>query len=817
MEERYEIRAKIGQGGIGSVYRAYDTKMNREVAIKRILHGNEDLDLQQEATRQISKEAGALSSLQHPHIVTVYDVGTDDDGPYVVMELINGKTLDELVERAPLTWPDFRQLALQAHEALIAAQDLNLVHSDLKPSNIMLAWLPSGKFQVKIVDFGLATLALSQTKEELEALEAVFGSIFFMPPEQFERKPLDMRSDIYSIGCVFYQALTGEYPFSGTTGEEVMNAHLNHNVIPIQELRKDLPQWAADWIMWHINRLPDDRPENAREALANFLQNERAPQPAEPQVEEPKRPRLIIPGITPPSNETPQKIIHSNTPPPPAEETPAPPAAARAEEPEPPSAPEPAEAPAPLPPIKTVHTPAELTRTAITPIPRATAADFPEDAATESPAVTPTKNSAPQPLLPPEGSKPSVHTSTHELPLPAPAPAQKSPPSKIIHSNSHGPVPPMDIPSQLPKQKLSNGAKVTIAILLTLAVLLLSWFLISKIKENKITKRYNELISLAGRFDTKEIPMSSKDLDIMLNTAASLTQNNERPAIYKALVLARPTDGKNFDETIVKFATGTDMRPDIRVSLLGDVLRMRGNPGIVPDIIAYARSAKDPEAATAALKAIRNLVSKTQFDDMLDIIQNTSSDSVRKAAEEAASEIIAANGKSSALAGKLETAYNNSTQENPRHAYIRLLGRCGGPKAIEVVKETLASDKAADKATALVALGTWGDADGYPLLIEFLQTNSDPTLRDRAFTSANRFASEKNASISEEKRELMWQDLANAASSQGEQLKIIQSLTAFDTPWAMKMLEAFTKSDDERVADRAYKAINFVKDKEKDK
>ena len=142
-------------------------------------------------------------------------MGSDEDGPYVVMELISGKTLDELIERAPLTWPDFRELAMQTQEALIAAQERNLIHSDLKPSNLMLTWLPSGKFQIKIVDFGLATLAQSQTKQDMESIEAVFGSIFFMPPEQFERAPLDARSDMYSMGCVYYQALTGIYPFDG--------------------------------------------------------------------------------------------------------------------------------------------------------------------------------------------------------------------------------------------------------------------------------------------------------------------------------------------------------------------------------------------------------------------------------------------------------------------------------------------------------------------------------------------------------------------------------------------------------------------------
>ena len=267
MEDRYEIRGKIGQGGLGAVYRGYDTRMNREVAIKRISVTQGNAALQEESTRQLIKEAGALASLQHPHIVTVYDVGSDDDGPYVVMELISGETLDEIIERAPLTWQDFRELAIQTQEALIAAQELSLIHSDIKPSNLMLTWLPSGKFQIKIVDFGLATLTQSQSQETLDEIEAVFGSIYFMAPEQFERIPLDSRTDIYAMACVYYQALTRTYPFKGATAHDVMVAHLHHQVIPIQDVRADIPIWACDWIMWMLNRLPGDRPESAREAL----------------------------------------------------------------------------------------------------------------------------------------------------------------------------------------------------------------------------------------------------------------------------------------------------------------------------------------------------------------------------------------------------------------------------------------------------------------------------------------------------------------------------------------------------------------------
>lgn len=271
MVDRYEIRGKLGQGGLGAVYRAWDTVLKREVAIKRILSDDEGAK-REEATRQMEKETGALAALQHPHIVTIFDVGSDEDGPFVVMELLTGQTLDEIITRAPLTWQDFRELSLQIQEALIAAQDLGLVHRDLKPGNIMVNWLPSGRFQAKIVDFGLAKFSPKASQQTVDHSDSVFGSIFYMAPEQFERAALDSRADMYSIGCVYYFSLSGRSPFEGDTGPQVMAAHLQHRVIPLDQLRPDLPAWMTNWVMWHINREPAERPENARESLKTFIQ-----------------------------------------------------------------------------------------------------------------------------------------------------------------------------------------------------------------------------------------------------------------------------------------------------------------------------------------------------------------------------------------------------------------------------------------------------------------------------------------------------------------------------------------------------------------
>ena len=144
MSERYELKGKIGEGGIGTVHKAFDTQLKREVAIKRLIPvegGNTE-----EASENLMKEATTLSALQHPNIVTVYDIGTDDQGGFVVMELLKGETFDETIARGALTFDDFRNVVTQTLEALIAAHHTGLIHRDLKPSNLMVNWMPSGNY-----------------------------------------------------------------------------------------------------------------------------------------------------------------------------------------------------------------------------------------------------------------------------------------------------------------------------------------------------------------------------------------------------------------------------------------------------------------------------------------------------------------------------------------------------------------------------------------------------------------------------------------------------------------------------------------------
>jgi hypothetical protein len=285
MSDRYEIRDKIGQGGVGAVYKAFDTQLKREVALKRLLPAEEsvaDANSAQAFTDDLLKEATTLSSLQHPNIVTIYDVGTDEHGPFVVMELLRGETFDETIGRGALPLEDFKKVVTQSLEALIAAHDSGIVHRDLKPGNIMVIWLPSGKFQIKILDFGLAKFGKLPSKQTADQEDGILGSIYFMAPEQFERIGLDARTDMYALGSIFYYALTGKYPFQGDNAPQVMAAHLQHRVTPLDSLRPDIPQWLANWVMWLISREMKDRPIDAKQAFDFYNREQSGLQPAGP-------------------------------------------------------------------------------------------------------------------------------------------------------------------------------------------------------------------------------------------------------------------------------------------------------------------------------------------------------------------------------------------------------------------------------------------------------------------------------------------------------------------------------------------------------
>ncbi len=251
---------------MSAVYRGYDTVMKREVAIKRLLP-IEETNLNEPSGDLIEKEAAVLARFQHPNIVTIFAIEEDKDGPYVVMELIDGEDLHSVMTSGALSWSDFKDIAPQCLEPLVAAGELGLLHRDIKPGNIMLTMTPAERFLAKILDFGLAKFSSQPSLQTLDQKGSFLGSIDYIAPEQLELRPLDQRTDLYSLGCVLYYSLTQKAPFSGDSPAQTSMNHLSHRCKHISELRSDVPRPVADWIMKMISRRVEDRPKDAADAL----------------------------------------------------------------------------------------------------------------------------------------------------------------------------------------------------------------------------------------------------------------------------------------------------------------------------------------------------------------------------------------------------------------------------------------------------------------------------------------------------------------------------------------------------------------------
>jgi len=234
----YEILAPLGAGGMGEVYRARDTRLAREVAIKA-LPGAFASD--PERLRRFEREARAASALNDPNILTVHDVGTHEGSPYLVTELLEGKTLRELVREGALPVARAVDFATQIARGLAAAHERGIVHRDLKPENLFL----TRDGRMKILDFGLARLvqpeALGQDSSEASTLTkateagAVMGTVGYMSPEQVRGELADVRSDVFAFGCVLYEMLTGEGAFARPTAAETMTAVLRDEPRPLAE------------------------------------------------------------------------------------------------------------------------------------------------------------------------------------------------------------------------------------------------------------------------------------------------------------------------------------------------------------------------------------------------------------------------------------------------------------------------------------------------------------------------------------------------------------------------------------------------------
>ncbi|MGH2699653.1 MAG: Stk1 family PASTA domain-containing Ser/Thr kinase, partial [Actinomycetota bacterium] len=269
---RYRVVGLLGTGGMARVYRARDELLNREVALKVL---NERLSSDPSFVERFRREAQNAAGLNHPNIVALYDYGDKDDRYFIVMELIEGRSLSEVIDEDGALMPErAAEIARDTASGLGRAHESGIVHRDVKPHNIMIT--KTG--QTKVTDFGIARAVGGDAEATMTQTGMVIGTAAYLSPEQAQGNPVDARSDVYSLGCVLHEMLTGDAPFAGDTPLAIAYKHVRENPERASEVNSDVPDALDAIVMKAMSKNPDNRYADANEMaedLDRFLAGQR--------------------------------------------------------------------------------------------------------------------------------------------------------------------------------------------------------------------------------------------------------------------------------------------------------------------------------------------------------------------------------------------------------------------------------------------------------------------------------------------------------------------------------------------------------------
>ncbi|MGH7616836.1 MAG: protein kinase domain-containing protein [Gemmatimonadaceae bacterium] len=266
--DRYLILARLGEGGMGRVYAAEHVKMNRQCAIKVM---SPSLMNDAESTTRFAREASNAARILHPNVAAVFDFGESDKTVYLVMEYVDGESLSQLLAReGPLAPRRAIDIARQIADGLSAAHELGLVHRDLKPDNVIVTRKRDGKEVAKVVDFGIAKAVSDSPQDALTRSGLVIGTPEFMSPEQLLGDPVDARTDIYSLGCMLYQMLTGLKPFEADSREQMIRRRLHEPPPHARDVVQSIPKRVDTLLAHMLARAPGERIASASEVSTSL-------------------------------------------------------------------------------------------------------------------------------------------------------------------------------------------------------------------------------------------------------------------------------------------------------------------------------------------------------------------------------------------------------------------------------------------------------------------------------------------------------------------------------------------------------------------
>jgi eukaryotic-like serine/threonine-protein kinase len=292
---RYQLEQLIASGGMGAVWRARDQRLDRAVAVKELTVSGLSLPM---AIPRFDREARAVARLAHPNIVALHDVGIDDGRPFLVMELVDGRSVAELLEEGPLPPASAVAIAAQTCDGLGAAHAAGVIHRDIKPANLLL----TDTGVVKICDFGIARLHDTAGDTTLSGVAPPLGSYKYLAPEQATGAPTDARTDLYALGCTLYAMLVGAPPFAGDP-QTVLQQHLTQPPPPLPPSLDGIPPELAELVQQLLRKEPEQRPADAAEVrtrLAAIAHDLASTDGSAPQVRLTAVPSAAAPGITRP-------------------------------------------------------------------------------------------------------------------------------------------------------------------------------------------------------------------------------------------------------------------------------------------------------------------------------------------------------------------------------------------------------------------------------------------------------------------------------------------------------------------------------------
>ncbi|HUR29375.1 MAG TPA: serine/threonine-protein kinase [Planctomycetota bacterium] len=275
---RYEILSLLGTGSMGEVYRAKDSRLGRDVAIKVLL---QEFTSDQDRLKRFEREARAASAMNHPNIVSLYDIGEHEDSPYLVTELLEGETLRHRLDRGALPLESALEVGRQIAKGLAAAHEKGIVHRDLKPENVFL--LPDGR--IKILDFGLAKLMeggtacdlLTSTSAVTTEIGVVLGTVAYMSPEQARGKAADHRSDLFSFGALLFEMVAGHTAFHRDTAADTFAAIMEEELPPLSKLGIAVPPALQELLHGLLEKDVDARIQSAEQVVSELEAIARAP------------------------------------------------------------------------------------------------------------------------------------------------------------------------------------------------------------------------------------------------------------------------------------------------------------------------------------------------------------------------------------------------------------------------------------------------------------------------------------------------------------------------------------------------------------